>query len=514
MKKFTSEFEIGEIYRRDKWQFELKSEFFPSPKLKKNIYKQEIYFFIPNALQINNENYSMKQFYHDQTNLIRYKTPEFTFQELLDNNNSLSPMVRITEASHRSAITKNDIDFIEEELKLLGNIVRSLLRKRVGEILKSINNTDEVYEAIKKLCSDIYELRAAFTKLELELKHIEGHSTLLTHFYYTGEFITNTTQFYLTGLLDKVKSIEFNRSHEIEKMLSDQLIQESNDDDLALLKSDSKTKREEEREFVFYKRWLLNKFFLDALLLHTSRKMLYKRYSNVIAAISAGIAMLFFFILFVWQGNVFIINSMPFIVITVLLYIVKDRIKEGIKNLSYQNFHRWFPNFTTEIHSPDGKYDLGRIEESYSFIEEKNLPQEIVRIRHREFHAVLEEIKRPEWVLYFKKKICLWHPPKGIDERRNALSIIFRFNISHFIEKADSPFFTHLKLDPKTNSIVKQRLPKVYHLNIILKNTYVDEALNTKEEFKKFRLILDQNGIKRLEQLKANGTNLNIHPTN
>lgn len=503
MEKFKSEFEVGEIFRRDKWQFELKSEFSPSPKLKKNVYKQEFYFFIPNTLQINEDSYSMKQFYHDQTNLIRYKTPEFTFQELLDPNNILSPIVRITSASHDSR-SPGAIDLIEDELKMLGNIVRSSLRKRVGEILNMIySENKDIFDDVHALCLDIMALRSAFSVLESEVSHIDGNLILHSHFYYTDEFINSSIRFYLTGLLEHIRSVELNRSIEINHELSKLIIQETEYGDQTAAKIQGKEKLEAEEEFVFYRRGLLNKFILDALLLHTSRQMVYKRYSNIIAAISAGIAMLFFFILFVWQGTVFIINSIPFIVITVLLYIVKDRIKEGIKNLSYQQFHRWFPDFTTEIRSPDEKYDLGSIEESYSFIQENELPREIISMRHREFHAVLEAIKRPERVLYYKKKITLFHPPKGIDERRNALIIIFRFNISHFVHKADNPFHAHLKLDAKTNEIVKQRLPKVYHLNIILKNSYIDENLTIKEEFKKFRLILDKNGIKRLEQLKT-----------
>jgi hypothetical protein len=497
MEKFKTEFEIGEIFRRDKWQFELKSEFFPSPKLKKNIYKQEFYFFIPNALQINDDNYTMKEFYHDQTNLIRYKTPIFSIQDLLDENNPLSPFIRIKQASEHS-MTIEIIDLIEDELKLLANIIRSLLRKRAGEILQKIMKGNKDIESdIHSLCTDIVKLTDSLSELEVLIIQINSTFPLLSHYYYANEFIHSAIRFYLTGLLDRIRAAEIHLSAEIEDEMTKLIIKGAEYEDNTIIK----TKLQAEEEYVFYKRGLLNKFILDALLLYTSRQMVLKRYSNLIASVAAGIAMLFFFILFIWQGTVFIINSIPFILITVLLYIAKDRIKEGIRNVSYQHFHRWFPDYVTEIRSPDGKYPLGSIEESFSFIKESELPIEIVKMRNREFHNILEAIKRPERILYYKRKIALLHPPKGNDIRRSALNIIFRFNISNFVHKADNPFHVLLKLDPKTHEIMKKRLPKVYHFNMILKNTYIDESLTKKVEFKKFRLILDKNGIKRLEQL-------------
>jgi hypothetical protein len=419
----------------------------------------------------------------------------------LDPNNALSPLVKIKKACNE---TKNvgTIDLIEDELKLLGNIIRSLLRKRVGEILRKIDKGNkDIYVDIHSLCTDIERLRTSYTSLEVNINQLNGNSPLQSHYYYTDEFINSAISFYLTGLLEQVRESEINRFIEINDELGKLIIKEMEHSDLTLAKTKSKAKLQAEEEYIFYRRGLLNKFILDALLLYTSRQMVYKRYSNLIASIAAGIAMLFFFVLFIWQGSVFIINSFPFILITVLLYIAKDRIKEGIRNISYQHFHRWFPDYVTAIRSPDEKFPLGTIEESYSFVDESELPVEIIKMRNREFHAVLEAIKRPERILYYKKKITLYHPPKGIDERRNALNIIFRFNISNFVHKADNPFHTYFKLDVKTNEIVKQRLPKVYHLNMILKNSYMDETLTEKVEFKKFRLIIDKNGIKRLEQL-------------
>lgn len=80
MDEFIEDLTSGELQIRDRWQFELKSEFFPSSSQKNSHYNQEFYFFIPNALQINKLTYRKEDFYIDLTNLIRYKTPTFSLK--------------------------------------------------------------------------------------------------------------------------------------------------------------------------------------------------------------------------------------------------------------------------------------------------------------------------------------------------------------------------------------------------------------------------------------------------
>lgn len=503
MKNFIKELEIGEIHLRDKWQFELKSEFFPLPKLKKNIYKQEFYFFIPNALQINRDTYTLKQYYRDQTNLIRYKTPEFTIDEILNPNNTKSPLCRISKLSTLPP-SEDTLQEIEDELKLLGNIARSSIRERVRVIVNELAaiHTQDTIQQIHTLCNDIKRFRKTFYDIEKEILNSITDSPLESHFYYIDDFISNSINFYLTGLLDQIRKSHLKDNKEVNEELKSLVAKEKHHREEKLQEPKEIDEESIDSEYILYRSGLLNKYVLDALLLNTTRSMVYKKYRNIIGAITAGIAMLFFFVLFVWQGEVFIINSLPFILITVILYILKDRIKEELRNISYKQFHRWFPDYRTDIRSPDDRFSLGSMKESFSFVYEKELPGEIIKIRNREFHAVLEKFKRPERVIYYKKTVTMYQKPTDIDTRRHALNIIFRFNINHFLSKADNPIQTYTTIDSETGEFIKKQLPKVYHLNIILKNTFLNEDLQEDVELKKFRLVLDKTGVKRLEDVK------------
>jgi hypothetical protein len=210
--------------------------------------------------------------------------------------------------------------------------------------------------------------------------------------------------------------------------------------------------------------------------------------------------MFIYFSLFVWLGTVFIINSEPFIVFTVIIYVLKDRIKEGLKSLSYRKAFKWFSDFTTLIKSPDQNHNLGVVKESFSFLDPKQISPDIKKSRNAEFHTILETYQRPETVLYYKRAVEI-NTPKFKDSRRYCLNIIFRFNIHRFLLKAGNAIETHVILDPDSKRLLNVRLPKVYHLNLIIRNTTVQPDAPPVVEFKKLRIIMDKGGIKRIEQL-------------
>lgn len=507
--KFIKELESGEIHFRDKWQFELKSDFVPLPELKKNIYTQEFYFFIPNSFQINSSTYTRDDFYRDQTNLIRFKTPEFTLSEILDTSNDKSPLVRITEITE-DLPSDEATDEVENELKLLGNIIRSSLRERVRTLIEELGQLSTPKEItlynreVQDYCEQVKELRATY--FALQTKTIDSWSRELhSHFLYVDEFISSSINYYLSGLLQDMRKSENSEAlTPADRVLCQLLTTEKKHREEQHQEPQKIDEGSLQNEFIFYRNGLLNKYVIDALLLNTNRSSLTKRFRNVIGALSAGIAMLVFFILFVWQGEIFAINSQPFILTTVVLYILKDRIKEGLRTISYKKASKWFSDYTTDIRSGDNQNYFGKINESFSFVREKDISKEISNIRNQAFHAVLEKFKRPERVIYYKRTVELnQQTPKNDTLRRHDFNIIFRFNILAFLPKLANPHHSYITLDPDTLDFSRVRLPKVYHLNIILRNTYLQEDQTQKVELKKFRLIIDKNGIKRVEQVSV-----------
>jgi len=504
MELFWEDLDTGEVHIRDRWQFALKSEFFPKKGKHPNLYTQEFYLFIPNSLQINSNTYTKKAFYLDQTNLIRYKTPEFSFQQLLEANNSTSPLYQIIALCNLAddPINRNALS---DELKLFANIVRSTLRRDVKTTLSILLHqpSDISYKdfpaLVLKLCHEIQQLRERYAFAKKKCLDNWQDPIFYRQMLYVDEFLSYSISHYLTGLLENVRLIGREDAAQIDKALCDVLLQEKQLSDLLINNGNKTSGNSEEGENVLYRYGLLNKFVLDALHLKINRFSLDQRYQHWIAGISAGIAMTIYFSLFLWLGNVFVINSVPFILLTVVCYILKDRIKDWLRNFSYLQASRWFPDYTTVIKSPDENRNVGVIKESFSFIDPPQLSEELKLMRNVEFHSVLETVHRPEDVLFYKRMVEI--NPLSSSSHHHGINVIFRFNIHHFLRKAADPSEIHLTMDPQTKKLISIRLPKVYHLNLIIRSTSVGNSQKPEVILKKLKIVIDKNGIKRIEQL-------------
>lgn len=504
LEEFLGELNEGDIHFRDSAQFEIKSEFLIDPDAHSNIYKQEFYLFIPNSLQINSKTYSRQQFYLDQTNLIRYKTPRFSFSELLSPQSQRSPLTRLRVL--KDSLDQQAVSEASHELKLLGNIFKAAIRERIKLILNDLEYPDSIKMCeshISQLCTDIKAVRKAFVQLQEEFNLGHSHSILYFHFKYTDEFMSQMIDHYLTALLKSIRNLqakELEKFSGVDQQLTDLIIEEKHYRQQHHLVPKS-PKQQVYNEAILHRSSLLNKFMLEALLLNTHRQSIEEKHSDIVGALAAGVAMLVYMVLFAWNISVLVINSIPFILLVVGFYVLKDRLKEMVKRTYSRQASRWLPDYATEIQSPKG-YQIGLLKENLAFIDLEDIPKPILDMRNRDFHEELQTMQRAETVIQYKREVILNPPVSHVEDRRRELTILFRLNIDYFLRKANNALQPHLTLDGENLDIKEQLLPKVYHLNVIILNTALRDQEVTKFEIKKFRVVIDKLGIKRVEQIK------------
>lgn len=501
---FWTEINEGEIHARDHLQFELKSEFILHPELKKNIYKQDVFLFIPSSLQINPQTYPKDQFYHDQTNIIRYKTPSITFLELIDPQKTYSPLQRIrffTTLSKESFSLSKTID----ELKLLGTIFRVQLRKRVHAIVQKIKQLPSFEESasqsheISILQKEVEDVLNNFRALENSVLPLMHLPPLSRAFKYLDEFLSITTEEYFLILVASLREKgDFYASSD--QLLCKFVLKEKMYRTSHALGPSPTLNPSFSNESILYREGLLNRYILDSLRLKNVRFSLEEKHKNTLSAISAGLAMLIYMGLFVWKSPEYVLNSFPFVILAVFLYILKDRVKEGVKNLFHQKAGRWFPDFSTKIQSPNGT-KIGVLSESLTFISNEDLPRTFRHLRHYHFEDEFDILKKEETILHYKKEVVLNQQYPSHNGRRKEVTTIFRLNIHRFLEKAGEALQTTLVLDPYTQEIKEKKIPKVYHLNMIIQNSYLTDDGKEHTEVKSFQVVLDKNGIKRVEHL-------------
>jgi len=507
MERFWKEFDKGGILRiRDQLQFEIQSNFYHLPNIGETIQTQEFYFFIPNSLQINHETYTKEKFYQDQTNLIRFKTPEFTLKELLSSSNSRSPLWRLNNWIQKNQVDQSLQDKIQDELQLFGSILKSSVRQRVKEIIFQLDprsNSKKNHGLNEEVFIFVHELKnilEVYTQLQDKCKKIDA--ILFNYFFYVEEFISNEVNYYLTILLERMRNTKSEEFLEGDKMLSEFILKEKQERQARNQEPELNNPDSLKNEFISHQNNLLKKFVTTALLPDVTRISSDSKIKNWIGSFSAGIAMFFYLLLFIWGGSIFVINSFPFVLITVVFYVLKDRLKEGLKNISHRQTLKWISDYTTKIRFRNQEEVLGNIRESFTYVKPNKIPAEIVQVRNQGFHSTLESFKRPENAFYYKKMVSVYHKEGEEHARRHELHNVFRFNVHAFLQKAANPYFQYTSLDPETHQLVVSLLPKVYHINIILKNTFQISKNHSKTNLKKFRLIIDKTGIKRIEEIK------------
>jgi hypothetical protein len=135
------------------------------------------------------------------------------------------------------------------------------------------------------------------------------------------------------------------------------------------------------------------------------------------------------------------------------------------------------------------------------FIEEADVPLSVLRARNRDHITDISNEGRGEYIICYTKEIEL--------QIKNAAKIlpgfpeitgvndILRFDIRHFLNKMAEPMQERFVI--QEGSLVSLLCHKVYHVNLISRYRAVRPGLA--KENRHLRLILNQDGIRRIEQV-------------
>ncbi len=495
------EWKESSIKRHDLYNFESKIDYeLELTEKKKTLYLITTYFFIPSSLLINKDSYNKDQFFSDLNNRIRFKTPKMSIKEILNKRNELSPMNTILKSLKKiehGNFNIGNLTKIQRELCLLADIIKVSLRDRFNHIQSNYNEIKEQYQ-IQDLVSEYLE---SIKRLQLKLEMI-GNRIYLTQipiklrdsFQFADEYISLQIEKWLTSFLKvfEEKINQENKSNMIELIEKEQKHRE-------YLKSSLVIFENANNENFSYQEGIMKKYVQSVLYLEKKKKDPKSQSLEIFYSVAAGVAMFFslffgFFIL-----SFFPMYSIPFILGSVVIYMLKDRIKDNIRGISQKAVGSLFPDRRIDIVDGFNKEKIGKSKEIVNFKSKDKIPREILKIRRSSNISSIEERGKPEEVIVYEKKITLFNKKiKQFHTRRKDISDVIRFNIRGFLRYADDPNQSLSKWNVDKNMIENIQVSKVYHLNLILKLTSFKGKKVKKISFKKFRVIIDQKGIKRV----------------
>ncbi|MHA1112440.1 MAG: hypothetical protein ACTSRE_15195, partial [Promethearchaeota archaeon] len=382
------------------------------------------------------------------------------------------------------------------EIRLLGALSRVNIRNSL-DIFATLLNSEGIFAERNylKFLSRIKALKSKIKELSDKIEHSSLTPEIEHAFSYVAQFIFVQIELRFSKFVGKIGS----KLPELARKSTIQSIEETREE-----KSNFKPLVDlnftESGETFEHSEGNLKKFTQRVLYLQQIRKNKEKQYKQLAYSIAAGIAMIFSVLLTFFIVSRFQQDTLPFVLGIVVIYMFKDRIKYFIQWLSKKTIRIYIPDRTHKIYDPYEKTFIGTTRESMRFLDDVELPREIADIRDLE-RSEIENQENLETVFKYKKIMQL--DAKTINKihtREKNVHDIFRFNIRNFIQYADDPYKEYPVITSEKDSKIKQvRQYKVYHLNLIFRISRLKSKKSKESFYKKVRIVLDQNGIKRLE---------------
>jgi hypothetical protein len=479
----------------DKYSLEFKVSYKARHKVEINNFMLNMWFFVPDSLDINKSTYSRNDFYKDLRTNTRLITPVFLLREIANGN--AIPLKNLEKAMNdlSSNPTRSNAAEYEYQIKMFAAIYKSALREQFIFVLEDSHSLEETEKLIDDSISDVENILLKFRNLSNIIKAPTVSKEQYSYFTYGDEFISNLTQKEIFGLLykfDKNKNVSLsnNLKLRIVQFMEEEEEYKVKQNYAVFERNDKKNNSDLIVRFGALKKYIESDLFLNA-----KKKKDGVLIENFYQSLAAGLAMIFATAVAFFAQKTFGNFTLPLFVALVVSYMLKDRIKEYMRYyfVSRQK-GKYFDNKTTFSIKEN---EIGWGKESFDFVSESDIPADVIRIRNR--MPLLEAGNRfsKEKIILFKKTISLNR--KKINENTTfdiaGVVEILRLNLSSFMRKMDNPEFPLFILDENKN-VEKISGTKNYYMNLVIQS----EFENT-ESFERFRITFNRDEIVEITKM-------------
>ena len=486
----------------DRKQFELKLEYQPSGADAETRYLVETYVFLPASLNIDAETYPRADFYADIHNYVRFKTPVMSLEELQFADGS--PLVHLEAALVSGLVSEARLVY---QAKLLSCVFRGALRRFAGSVEASCETGHPAGPVCARLERDAHTVRdgvrAVLERFREWARAAQLHrlqDKTRASIRLVDEYLSLTVeQFLRKAVADMAALPRADVSFELRKELMDEVLREEQyrrDHQLRSVISPTGDNEEYIHRFGFLKKFCMNILFLSA-----RRAQRRQGWEEVLFALAAGVAMAFASAVAIWAQGRFTQASLNFFLIMIVGYMMKDRIKEGMRRTFSQVAARHLYDRTSRIVEPGTERCLGTCEEKVDYGRAVRVPPELAALRSRDDLVTVAQGELSETVLRYQKQVVLDVKLLPRTERGpSGITDIIRIHVGRFLRDMDEPDYALEYVDLEDFSVGRVRGTKSYQVDLAFR-FIVQEAGQERVSLHLARLVLDRNGIKRMLRL-------------
>lgn len=486
---------IDEVVKvHDKFSVEIKMGYKPRKDRKVNEFSVKTWLFIPSKLDINSSTYKKEDFYNDFNSNIRLITPPYLLREItLGEHSVFSYLEEAFQMVANHPSPKNEKNY-EYHIRMFHSILRSALRKEIQHILRNEQADDRRY-LIEAYLANVKKIAQHYRDLRRIVNVPTIQKEMFDYFLFGDEFMSNQFEqhsYYLHRNLRKMHPSDFECSKdEILNLIRDEIAYKRSKGYLVVEENSSERNR-----WLVHRRGVFKKYFEGQLLLSSRKKKEGFFMMQLLYSVAAGLAMMFGAALtFVFQKSLGTL-TMPLFIALVIIYMLKDRIKDLSRHYLVGKINKRFFDHKTVIRVK-GDEKIGWCKESFDFVHEDSVPLRVMKHRNRSRIIDIESRGVGEKIIFYRKLLRL--DQKALDNSYGNYNItgvvdIIRFNVSRFIQKMDNPEIPLYYL--KDDEFEKLSGEKIYFINMVLRFKLDDET-----SYRRYRIIFNRRGIKKVEKV-------------
>jgi hypothetical protein len=189
----------------------------------------------------------------------------------------------------------------------------------------------------------------------------------------------------------------------------------------------------------------------------------------------------------------------------VLAYVLKDRIKTLSTEIILRRVrkHDHASTLTADSLAAMGLGMLRiRLRESMGWKKSDEVPADIRELRLSRRTVRLAETATEE-VIRYRKEILVGRAGEERVPEGFRLRDILRLNVRQFLARLDDPLDDVSFFDPERGDFRAARLPKVYHVNIVIRAEHAFENGAKSVRYDRLRLVLNKEGIVRVDAVES-----------
>ncbi|MBI3186198.1 MAG: hypothetical protein HYZ28_29015 [Myxococcales bacterium] len=495
----------------DRKQFEIKLECQPSGREAHSRYLVEMFAFLPASLNVDQDTYPRESFYADIHNYVRLKTPVLAFREVLTAEHSpLSKLERRVEAGQLQPESE-----LVYQAKMLSCVVRGALRRFVREVKDECGRLvqggapeTELEKLARESVQAVKVILERFRALTRRLSQIKLQEKTRASLRLVDEYLSlSVEQFFRKAVADMDRIPRTGPYLAPRKELMAQVIDDEHYRKENQLRSVISPTGDNEE--YMHRIGFLKKFCMNILFLSVRREAGRTGWEEGAFAMAAGLAMAFATAVAFAAQERFHQASLNFFLILVVGYMLKDRIKEGLRRIFAAFASRHLFDRATRILDPVTKDEIGVCKEKVDYGRAARVPKEIQRLRQTDDFITVSQGELAETAIRYQKQVVLDSEllPKMGGGIASGVTDIIRLNVDRLLRDMDDPEYALEYVDLEDFSVGRVRAAKSYQVDLAFRFS-VEDGKTKGVSLQLVRLVLDRNGIKRMLRFEPPALNL------